>query len=479
MRVVPRSLAGQLIVLLLGALLVAQVLIAVIFLDERAVALRMAGREQVLERTAAVVRLLQETPESLHGRVLAAASTRTLVFSLTPAGVVTANGSRPAEQRLATILTDMIGEGAAVHVRLYENERPWVPRPLHHLRDDDDYEDDRDDDDDDRGEDDDRQWDHHPPRPLMLSLAASVALSEGHWLNVETALAAPQRAWASPPLLFTGIMAAAILAIAALTVRRITRPLRAVADAADRLGRGDSPEPLAETGPDEIQRTTRAFNAMQGRLARFVADRTRMLAAISHDLRTPITTLRLRAEFVDDEEARTKILATLDEMSRMTEAALAFTRDEAKAEDTRVVDLAALVQSLVDDLAPLGGDVNVEGPARLPYPCRPTALKRAIRNLIENAVRYGERARLHLAAAPEGPRLTIEDDGPGIPEDRLADVFEPFVRLETSRSLETGGVGLGLAIARSIIRHHGGDLTLANRPDGGLVATIALPPVAW
>ncbi len=475
MRVLPRSLGGQLIVLLLGALLVAQVLIAVIFLDERAVALRMAGREQVLERTAAVVRLLQDTPDSLHGRVLAAASTRTLVFSLTPAGVVTANGSRPMEQRLATILTDMIGEGAVVHVRLYENERPWVPRPHHHDRDDD-YEDDRGDDDDDRDEDDDRQRDHHSPRPLMLSLAASVALSEGHWLNVETALPAPQRAWASPPLLFTGIMAAAILAIAALTVRRITRPLRAVADAAERLGRGDNPEPLAETGPDEIQRTTRAFNAMQARLARFVADRTRMLAAISHDLRTPITTLRLRAEFVDDDEARTKILATLDEMSRMTEAALAFTRDEAKAEDTRVVDLAALVQSLVDDLAPLGGEVSLEGPDRLPYPCRPTALKRAIRNLIENAVRYGERARLRLAASPEGPRITIDDDGPGIPEERLADVFEPFVRLETSRSLETGGVGLGLAIARSIIRHHGGDLTLANRPEGGLTATIALPP---
>ncbi|MEK9662234.1 MAG: ATP-binding protein, partial [Alphaproteobacteria bacterium] len=227
---------------------------------------------------------------------------------------------------------------------------------------------------------------------------------------------------------------------------------------------------------------TEAFNAMQERLSRFIGDRTRLLAAISHDLRTPITSLRLRAEFIDDEETRAKVLETLDEMARMAEATLAFARDDAAAEETRPVDLAALLQSLADDLADLGHDVTCAEAPALAYRCRPVALKRALRNLIENAVRYGDRARISLAATPEGPRIAIEDDGPGIDPAALERVFEPFVRLEESRSRETGGVGLGLAIARSIVRAHGGELSLVNRSDAagkvaGLTATVALPAV--
>jgi signal transduction histidine kinase len=214
---------------------------------------------------------------------------------------------------------------------------------------------------------------------------------------------------------------------------------------------------------------------MRGRLQRFVQDRTRMLAAISHDLRTPITTLRLRAEFVEDEETRAKILETLDEMQRITEATLAFAREEAAAEDTRTVDLAALVDSVCADLADLGQDVAFGGPERAPYTCRPVSLKRAVRNLIENAVTYGERARVTLEQAADSFRIVVEDDGPGIPEAEFERVFAPFVRLEESRSPETGGIGLGMAIARSIVRGHGGDITLANRQDGGLRAVIHLP----
>jgi signal transduction histidine kinase len=232
---------------------------------------------------------------------------------------------------------------------------------------------------------------------------------------------------------------------------------------------------LAESGPLDIRQTTRAFNRMGGRLQRFVQDRTRMLAAISHDLRTPITTLRLRAEFVDDEETRAKILETLEEMQRMTEATLAFAREEANAEDTRTVDLAALVDSVCADLADLGQDVAFSGPERLPYACRPLSLKRALRNLIENAVAYGERARVALAAGDDGLRVMIDDDGPGIPEADFERVFQPFVRLEESRSLETGGIGLGMAIARSIVRAHGGEIELENRRGGGFRVTIRLP----
>ena len=260
------------------------------------------------------------------------------------------------------------------------------------------------------------------------------------------------------------VTAAALSLIVTLMVRRITRPMAELAAAAERLGRGETVPAIAEHGPLDIRQTMRAFNRMRGRLQRFVQDRTRMLAAISHDLRTPITTLRLRAEFVDDEETRAKILETLDEMQRMIEATLAFAREEAAAEDTRTVDLAALVESVAADLADLGQEVAFSGPERLPYACRPIGLKRAVRNLIENAVAYGERARVTLEPAAVAVRIVIEDDGPGIPEADFERVFAPFVRLEESRSRETGGIGLGMAIARSIVRGHGGDIELANRP---------------
>jgi signal transduction histidine kinase len=206
-------------------------------------------------------------------------------------------------------------------------------------------------------------------------------------------------------------------------------------------------------------------------------DRTRMLAAMSHDLRTPITTLRLRAEFVEDDEIRSKILETLEEMQRMTEATLAFVREEAKAEATRQVDLNALIESVAADLSDLGSDVQFAETTRVTYACRPHGMRRALRNLLENAIRYGDKAEVALKEVGEQWLITIDDHGPGIPDDDIDRMFQPFVRLDESRSEETGGIGLGLAIARSIIRGHGGDIKLENREEGGLRATISLPRI--
>jgi signal transduction histidine kinase len=260
-----------------------------------------------------------------------------------------------------------------------------------------------------------------------------------------------------------------------LSTRRITRAVTALAAAADRLGRGEAVPPLAEEGPDEVRRATRAFNEMQARLRRFIDDRTRLLAALGHDLRTPITALRLRAEFVEEDEVRERLLATLDEMQRMVEATLAFARDEAHSEEVRELDLAALVDGVCEDMAELGRPVTFASTSRLVAPVRGLALRRALRNLIENALTYGERARVALRNTPTEAVITVDDDGPGIPAGDLERVFEPFTRLETSRSRETGGVGLGLAIARSVARAHGGELELSNRPEGGLRATLSLP----
>ncbi len=200
-----------------------------------------------------------------------------------------------------------------------------------------------------------------------------------------------------------------------------------------------------------------------------------MLAAISHDLRTPLTALRVRAELLEEGDTREKILALLDEMQCMTEATLVFVREEAAEEDTHWLDLDALVQSVCDDLSDLGQDVTFTGPGKTLYRGRSVSLKRALRNLVENAVAYGQRARVTLTAAPDMLGITIDDDGPGIAATDMARVFEPFVRVETSRSRETGGLGLGMAIARSIVRGHGGEITLANRLEGGLRVSIQLP----
>jgi signal transduction histidine kinase len=270
-------------------------------------------------------------------------------------------------------------------------------------------------------------------------------------------------------------LTAGLVALAgAVTARRIARPLRQLTTAAEALGRGEAVEPLCECGPDDIRRTSEAFNRMQDRLHRFVQDRTRMLAAISHDLRTPLTTLRLRTELVEDPTLQERMLSTIDEMQAMADATLSLIRQETTVEATRTVDLAALVESTCEDLAELGYDVTFDPAERLPYRCRPDGLRRAVRNLVENAARYAGQARVRILATRTTVEIVVDDDGPGIPADKLDEVFAPFFRLEGSRSRDTGGAGLGLSIARAIARQHGGDILLRRRSPG-LSAAVTLP----
>jgi signal transduction histidine kinase len=224
-----------------------------------------------------------------------------------------------------------------------------------------------------------------------------------------------------------------------------------------------------------MQSAARAFNRMQERLRRLIESRTQMLAALSHDLRTPLTLLRLRTEEVADADERDKMLATIGEMDEMIGTTLAFARDEVHAEPRRKVDIAALLASVVDDMADAGLPVTMTPAAPLIHDCQPGALKRALTNLLDNAVKYGKRAQAAIATVGNAIEIAIDDDGPGIPEAELARVFQPFYRVEDSRSRDTGGTGLGLAIAQSIVQAHGGELTLANRTGGGLRACIRLP----
>ncbi len=317
----------------------------------------------------------------------------------------------------------------------------------------------------------------HPPRqPLMIAMR----LPDGSWLSYRIVVP-PPRPWHSPTFLAAFLlMTAAAAALTLWATRRLTAPVRTLAQAAERLGRDVNAPPLAEDGPTEVATAAAAFNTMAARIRRFVQDRTFMLTAIGHDLRTPITRLKLRAEFMEDDEQRRKMLADLDELEAMVTATLAFGRDAAADEPVSPLDLPTLLRTILDE----AGDARPElmprlalaGPPHLTVQARPVSLKRALANLVANAAKYGGGAKVTITLPEEGMlRVEIEDAGPGIPPGELDRVFEPFHRVESSRNRETGGTGLGLPIARNILRAHGGDVTLANRPTGGTRATVSLP----
>ncbi|MBX9874980.1 MAG: HAMP domain-containing protein, partial [Beijerinckiaceae bacterium] len=299
------------------------------------------------------------------------------------------------------------------------------------------------------------------------SLLVSAPLPDGDWLNLRAELVEPLVHTPRGLLLSTGLMALAVVALSILLVRSATGPLRAMARAAERLGVDVTAPPLPETGPSEVRQAARAFNEMQGRIRRLLTDRTQMFAALSHDLRTPLTILRLRAEFVEDEEQHAKMLADIAEMESMIDATLAFLRDDGAQEATEAMDLAATLATMCDTLTDAGRQAHYSGEAHATLCCRPMELRRAFRNLIDNAVKYGDRAQVELSVTTERIVVDILDDGPGIPASEREKVFQPFYRMERSRNRETGGFGLGLTVARAAIHAHGGDIVLADRPEGG------------
>jgi signal transduction histidine kinase len=471
-RFLPKSLFGQTLLILLIGLVVSHLIGAWIYAGAREQAVRAIGGYAAAQRVANLSRLVEEAPADWRPRIVQALSDPTFRVALAP---------RPPEQ----LPSDADGPAKAIEDYVLQQlpERPdrqvraavFEPtgRPP--------------------GPPFGPSFDHRPLLGPMggmggmmhdmmgpnfgawRGLQVAVALSDGQWLSFATTLpqGAPSVSWQF--IISMALMGVIVLAVSVWAVRRVTAPLGLLSAAADRLGRDVAAEPLAEAGTIDMQSAARAFNRMQERLRRLVESRTQMLAALSHDLRTPLTLLRLRTEEVADVDERDKMLATIGEMDEMIGTTLAFARDEVRAEPRRKVDVAALLASIVDDMADAGLPVTMQPAAPLTHDCQPGALKRAITNLLDNAVKYGKRARAAIATVAKAIEITIDDDGPGIPDAELPRVFQPFYRVEDSRSRDTGGTGLGLAIAQSIVQAHGGELTLANRPGGGLRACIRLP----
>ncbi|MCE8032530.1 MAG: HAMP domain-containing protein [Halomonas sp.] len=326
------------------------------------------------------------------------------------------------------------------------------------------------------------RWGQHSLLMEPLSppiLVVQMELGPETWLYVATLLPVPdlfnEYRWLSGERLLASLMVLlTVIGLSLLGIRSVTRPLARLSRAARQLGDDLDTPPLRETGPREVAATAAAFNRMQERIRDQVDERERLFSAISHDLKTPITRLRLRAEMLDDPVQRERFCASLDELDLLVKGALASVKGLDLHEAVEPVDPRAMLEELAGELALQGGQVSVSGCAE-PLPVKPLAFKRCLANLVENAVFYGRRAEVTLIDTPERLAIAIRDHGPGIPEAQHERVFAPFVRLEPSRSRNTGGSGLGLGISRHIARAMGGEIALANHPEGGLEVTIFLP----
>lgn len=451
------SLRGQLVLLIIGALVVAQSISLWLFVDERSLAVRAAIGAEAAGRAANVALLIEEAPSELRTSILRAADSPLVRFEIANEPTVDHldhfDGGA-VEARIRALLGPSDTRDVRVELHKAKSELAQMSNiePIEG---------------------------HMHPKLMHNHLSAiemtlSIELGDGQWLNVDTRFQRPPLQWPLLSTLSFGITAAIILAVVCwYLLSRLTYPLRRVSEAAERFGRGEDADSLPETGPREIQELTATFNQMQDRLTRFAADRTRIMAALGHDLRSPLTALRVRAELVDDEETKGAMISSIEEMQEMVETTLAFARGMAVSEPSQTVELGSFLIQLKHDM--LNSFVLNDADADVTLRVRPNALRRALRNVIENAIRYGGNADVSISRGQDEVSIDICDYGPGIPEEEIEEVFEPFFRLERSRSRETGGTGLGLSIARTLLRASGGDISLSNKPEGGVRARISLP----
>lgn len=305
--------------------------------------------------------------------------------------------------------------------------------------------------------------------------ALVVQLSDGSWLMFSAAARSwGLGEWQRNLILIVLVLISTVL-VALIATRHLAKPLRHFAEGARRFGADFGAPPIEPVGPIEIRQVIVAFNAMQGQLQHFINDRTQMLAAISHDFRTPLTRMRLRGEFIEDPEQQQRLFRDVDEMQAMINASLEFFRDDARLEQATSFDLAELLRTLTDDYRYQSIDIAISSPQHLVFFGRPMGIKRVVGNLLDNTVKYAQEPTIELSADDQQVTLLVLDRGPGIAPESQEQVFAPFFRLEGSRNKNTGGVGLGLSAARAIVLGQGGTLTLCNRPDGGLEVKVLLP----
>ncbi len=445
MRVWPRTLGMQLVAVTAAAVLLSNLAVAIWFELGSERVNESALMDRILDRTTSTATLLAAIPARARDAATKTMSTGVWNFAIrTGKGTGAAQPMDEEESRLAARLRASLPPdeaGFPVSVSIRDMQPP-----------------------------DDGRRGHRPRGPAVQFVVPVVRDTQ----LVATFYRPPTTAWPAE------VLAAALVAIivassaAAYFAQRVTRPLSALARAASVVAAGGQAPRLRESGPHDVRNAAIAFNAMTDQVTRTLESQRQLLSAVGHDLRTPITAMRISLEFVEDAELRERLQNSLDELQELTEAVLSAARGTG-GEIKRNVDLSALLESICADLDDLGEPVSWKAHEPAPLACRPNEIRRAVRNLVENAVAYGRSASVELAQADGAYEIRVEDEGPGIPDGDQGRVFEPFVRLESSRNAETGGTGLGLTLVKAIAQGHGGGVTLENRSEGGLRARLSLP----
>lgn len=452
----PRTLVAQLIALTAAAVVLSNFAVAAWFISTRDRMTEAAVVERLLERTVSASTLLSDLPPSQRRPVARAMSGGPWHFILLdrPPVAITMNASESALAERAQRLMADNHQSAPVYIRVL---KPAQADQQFHSAEGDSL--------------------PPPPRffrhPLEDVLQISLPVGTGQSL---TTLIYRQKDEAWPGALIYALLAAVFTAsaAAAFAAQRVARPLSKLTAAATTVARGGDAPRVPEEGPEDIRHAAEAFNKMTDQVGRVMESQRQLLSAVGHDLRTPITSMRIYSEFVAEDDVRERLVKNLDELQALTEAVLSAAKG-AGWEKSRRLDLAALIESLCADLEDMGKPVRFESHGPFTLTCRADEIRRAVRNLVENAVAYGKSADVQLKEEADSVAIIVEDNGPGIPADALERVFQPFVRLESSRSSETGGAGLGLTLVKTIAESHGGSITLTNKKSGGLRAILRLP----
>lgn len=441
----PDALAGRLVFLLVIAIIVANVIALAVLAFQQQSFDQQAREDREIERIAALIPAMEAVDTQLRKVIARDASTRFARVRVENKPLLTETAPDSRSRFIASELVQTLNR-EDISVAIINRPRPPGTTG---------------------GDDETRN-----NQVIAITIPLTARDSQTDWLNVITSGVPPRsgRADGKPFLTVLSLSLLSVLGVAIVLARHLTKPLSQLSEAAQAAGRGDRTARVPEEGAREMREAARAFNAMQAEISQFDAERMRMLGAVGHDLRTPMTSLRIRAEMIDDDELRNAMVRTLDEMTVMADGLISYAKDGQDAEKLTPFDLAPLLKQLCEDR---GASCNMTGSVEVTG--RRVGLGRAIGNLVDNALRYGDMATVTLTQDKPNAIVTIEDNGPGIPAERLNEMFHPFTRGDDSRSLETGGAGLGLSIARTIIVAHGGEVTLENRPEGGLRATVLLP----
>ena len=458
----PRSLAGRTVMVLIAGLIVTHTLTIMVFSEHRADSLTRAEEQHIAQHIASIADIVLSVPNQWRDRIVRSSddhafrvyitsNERELDYTAKNARIAALNDLVSRQVRTAIsgpIAVDIQEVASRGQLSGLDASRRWLETQFGRFL-----------------------FGHDRDHALLVS----IPLSQGQRLNFSTVMPLAYAPGWERTLAMTGSFVIAVIVLSLWAVRKLSAPLHQFAAAATAFAHNVHAPALPETGPSEVRDAARAFNDMQRQIRQLLESRAQMLAAISHDLRTPLTTVRLRAENVTEPDLRTKMLAALSEMDAMLSSTLTFAREGSETEEKCMTDVGSLVEAICEDMSDTGHGVTCVVDGENLAVCRPLALKRALTNLIDNAVKYGESANVRVRVNGDCVEVTIDDKGPGIPEPDLERVFLPFYRLESSRGRNTGGVGLGMAIAQMIIDAHGGSVHLSNRADGGLRVQVLLP----